>query len=132
MAKTFSKSELATKAKKEVFKNYPTAKVAFMTTDGNGFLQENRANLHAKSYKGGEYFEIENENVVQEKKSTDTLKGSATQVKKLSADDLIEAAPTLDLEATQKALEIENNRKRSRSTVVAAYEARIEELNTNK
>jgi hypothetical protein len=123
MAQTYSKLKLEEKAK-DIFKNYPTAKVAFMTTDGYGFLDENRANLHSKSYKDGDYVEIENDDlIVLNKEQT---------VKKQSADELIEASKELDLEAAQKGLEIENDRKKPRTTVVAAYEERITELNTDK
>ena len=46
MKKTYSKAELEKKAK-DVFKEYPSAKSLFATTDGQFFLDKNRANLHA-------------------------------------------------------------------------------------
>ena len=60
MKKSYSKTEL-TEHSKAVFKNYPTVKVVFATTDGQFFLDENRANLHATAE--GKVFTIENENI---------------------------------------------------------------------
>lgn len=43
---TYSESELKEKAQ-EVFKQFPNAKEVYATSDGNVFLMENRAKLHA-------------------------------------------------------------------------------------
>lgn len=48
--KTISKKELAVKAA-EVLKMYPNQKEVFATTDGQVFLDKNRAELHAKPNK---------------------------------------------------------------------------------
>ncbi|AOR29545.1 hypothetical protein FORMB_25280 [Formosa sp. Hel1_33_131] len=116
MKKSYSKTEL-TEQSKAVFKNYPTAKVVFGTTDGQFFLNESHANIHATAE--GKVFKIENENIPSE----------GTKNKPANAADLIAVAATLEtVEAVDaaKALELEG---KNRATVLAAYDARIEELN---
>ncbi len=46
MKKTYNKEELQVRAQ-EVFKQYPNAQEVYATSDGNVFLMENRAKLHA-------------------------------------------------------------------------------------
>ena len=58
MKKTYSKAELEKKAK-DVFKEYSNANSLFATTDGQFFLDQNRANLHAGAK--GNVIEIEND-----------------------------------------------------------------------
>jgi hypothetical protein len=120
MSKTYSKSELSKKAV-TFFKDYPQAKSVFATNDGHLFLSENRAALHKKSLKEGQYFEIENEG----QSSSDDSKDNST---KKSADDLINEAKVIEtVEAVEAAIVLETEGK-SRKTVLAAYDARIEEL----
>lgn len=73
MKKTYKKAELKEKAE-EVFKNYPSAKKAFATTDGNVFLMKNRADIHAG--KDGQVFDFENENVKAETPAETVAKGN--------------------------------------------------------
>lgn len=117
MKKEYSKSELETLAKATVFKNFPNAKVAFATIDGQFFLEENRANLHAKAK--GKVFTIENENenpIQLDKK------------KKLTADELIaEAKSFQSINEVETAQAIELDGKK-RKTVLEAYSNRINEL----
>jgi hypothetical protein len=121
--KTYSKSELAKKAV-DVFKTYPTAEKIFASNDGQFFLEENRAALHAKSLKKGQYFEIENEGEA----SADNSKDSKSK----SAEDLIADAKDIETtEAVEAAIVLETEGK-NRKTVLAAYDARIQELKADK
>ena len=73
MKKSYSKTEL-TEQSKAVFKNYPTAKVVFGTTDGQFFLNESHANIHATAE--GKVFKIENENVQETAPVLNVVKGN--------------------------------------------------------
>lgn len=116
MKKTYSKAELEKKAQ-DHFKEYPKADKLFATTDGQFFLDENRANLHAGAK--GKVIEIENEGVSEDKSDTK---------KPQSADALIEASKSIEtIEAVEAAIVTETEGK-NRTTVLAAYDARIEEL----
>ncbi|MFY0714124.1 hypothetical protein J1D01_10635 [Seonamhaeicola sp. NFXS20] len=116
MKKTYSKAELEKKAQ-AVFKNYPKAKKVFATTDGQFFLDQNRANLHAGAK--GKVIEI---NDVIEEETEDT------SIKPKSAEALINEAKSIEtIEAVEAAKEVETKGK-NRSTVIAAYDARIDEL----
>lgn len=117
MKKTYSKAELEKKAQ-EVFKNYPKAKKVFATTDAQFFLDQNRANLHAGAK--GKVIEVVND-VIEE----DT---QDTSIKPKSAEALINEAKSIEtIEAVEAAKEVEAKGK-NRSTVIAAYDARIDEL----
>ncbi|QQV91579.1 hypothetical protein Peternella1_43 [Winogradskyella phage Peternella_1] len=119
MSKILGKSQLQEKADK-LFKDYPDAKEGFVTNDGNAFLDQNRADLHAKTSDKLKVITFENETF-----------GAATSektIKPASADQLIELAKTATAEDAQIQLDIENEGKQ-RKTVIAAFEARITELN---
>ncbi|WP_435135722.1 hypothetical protein [Formosa sp. A9] len=115
MKKSYSKSQLQDKAK-AVFKDYPTATSVFATTDSQFFLNQNRAELHAG--KKGAVIEIENEFEAPEK----------TDSKSKTAKELIAEAKTIEtIEAVEAAIVLETEGD-NRTTVLAAYNARIEEL----
>ncbi|WP_438710857.1 hypothetical protein ACSTS3_19660 [Aquimarina muelleri] len=101
MKKSYSKSELKEQSK-EVFKHYPTAKVAFATTDGQFFLNENRANLHATAE--GKVFKIENENVQEKEQALDVIKGNKNAVN--SSDDAKAAKAAKMQKAKKEAKEL--------------------------
>lgn len=117
MKKTYSKAELEKKAQ-AVFKDYPKANKVFATTDGQFFLDENRANLHAGAK--GKVIEISNDGTDEDNADNSN--------KPKSAEALINEAKTIEtIEAVEAAKEVEAKGK-NRSTVIAAYDARIEEL----
>ncbi|WP_166964611.1 hypothetical protein [Yeosuana marina] len=115
MKKTYSKAELEKKAQ-DVFKDYPKADKVFATTDGQFFLDENRANLHAGAK--GKVIEIANEDTSESNDTNKPKNAEAliTEAKTIETIDLVESAK--DIEAKGK----------NRSTVIAAYDARIAEL----
>lgn len=118
MKKTYSKAELEKKAQ-GVFKDYPKANKVFATTDGQFFLDENRANLHAGAK--GKVIEIANDGGSEDKTSKDGVKPK-------SAEALITEAATIEtIDLVEVAKEVEAKGK-NRSTVIAAYDARIDEL----
>lgn len=118
MKKTYSKADLEKKAQ-GVFKDYPKADKVFATTDGQFFLDENRANLHAGAK--GKVIEIANEGTSEGESTKDTIKPK-------SAEDLITEAKAIEtIDLVEVAKEIEAKGK-NRTTVIAAYDARIAEL----
>jgi hypothetical protein len=134
MKKSYSKSEIKEQSK-EVFKNYPTAKVAFATTDGQFFLSENRANLHATAE--GKVFKIENENVQEKEAPKAIVKGNKNaantnddraakmQQAKKEVKALVETIATLEtVEAVNEAV-----KGKTAKSVLKAAAARIEVLN---
>ena len=123
MKKTYSKAELEKKAK-DVFKEYPSAKSLFATTDGQFFLDKNRANLHAGAK--GNVIEIENEFEAHSKSNSK----DSDSIKPKSADTLIEEAKTIEsIDLVELAKEVEAKGK-NRKTVIEAYDTRMEELKT--
>ena len=123
MKKTYSKAELVTKSKL-VFKDYPAAEKLHATLDGQFFLDKNRAALHAG--KTGSVIDIENDfETVEDSKDKETI-----TLKTASADQLIAGVKkftNIDLIETAKHVEAQG---KNRKTVLAAYDARIEELET--
>ncbi|CDF80573.1 hypothetical protein BN863_28610 [Formosa agariphila KMM 3901] len=121
MKKTYSKADLQKKAQ-GVFKSYPDADKLFATTDGQFFLDQNRANLHAGAK--GKVIEVENDAVLE---STETKTG-----KTLKAEDLIANAKDIEtIEAVEAAI-VQETEGKNRTTVLAAYDARIDELKADK
>ncbi|MBU2923053.1 hypothetical protein KO504_17015 [Winogradskyella psychrotolerans] len=124
MSKILSKSQLQEKADK-LFKDYPEATEGFVTNDGNAFLDQNRADLHAKSNDKLKVITFENEGLGEATPETEKV----DPIKPASADQLIELAKTATIDVATINLDIEKEGK-ARKTVIAAFEARIEELNT--
>ena len=138
MKKSYSKTEL-TEQSKAVFKNYPTAKVVFGTTDGQFFLNESHANIHATAE--GKVFKIENENVQEtapvlnvvkgnkdvanSTDATKTAKAAKMQKAKKEAKALVETIATLEtVDAVNEAV-----KGKTAKSVLKAAAARIEVLN---
>lgn len=97
MKKEFSKEELQESANK-VFEQFPNAKKVYATLDGNTFLDENRARLHAG--KGM---------VVPFEKPVPTPDEQTTKPK--TAPELIEEINLLESKEALEALEINETRK---------------------
>ena len=119
--KSYSKEDLEKQAQK-VFNKYPSTEVLYATTDGQFFLQENRAQLHASNKSLGlpkiitrDLNNIEVAEVTEEK---------GLSVKELKT--LVKA--TNDNATLEKMLEKENNTEAPRKTAIEAIEARIVEL----
>lgn len=108
MKKTYSESELKENQVKAAFKQYPDAKKVFATTDGNVFLNENRANLHAGAK--GTVFTFEK----AAKQDTN---------KQLNATDTISAIDACETLEALKAFEGDE-----RKTVIEAYNKKREAL----
>lgn len=122
MKKSYTKAELATKAK-AVFKNNTKAKAVFATTDGNIFLSQNRADLHAGA--DGKVFEIENENAPEKPKAEkSTQKGNKVSPAKAAKALVIKIGTLATVEEVKAVTE-----RATAKTVKAAAKARIEELN---
>lgn len=110
MKKTYSESELKENQVKDAFKQYPDAKKVFATTDGNVFLEENRANLHAGAK--GTVFTFEKvESAEQE------------TTKKLTAAEIIAGIEACETLEALKAFEGDE-----RKTVIEAYNKKSEAL----
>lgn len=113
--KTYSKEELEAKVSK-MFNEYPKAPALYATTDGNVFLMENHARLHA-----GEGRVISFERPLKEEEVIDnpeeetiTAKEAIKQIKTASLEDL--------------SAFVNDDRK----TVQRAYAERLEELGLQK
>lgn len=118
MADILNKEQLQEEANK-VFDQFPNAKRVFATADGNVFLQENRANLHAG--KKGSVYPFDRPIEKKEDNEVNTEKPAKAKLPK--ADDQIKAifeAKTLE--------ELEAFKSDERVTVKGALEAKIEEL----
>lgn len=109
--KELTNKELQAKADK-VFADFPKAEKVYATTDGNVFLEENRANLHAKKGKVIPF---------DRPLSPEPLKEDNKDVKytAVQAIELIKEADLVGL------AQFAND---TRKTVVEAYQARLEEL----
>lgn len=142
MKKAYNKTELEAFAKK-VFKNNPTAKKAFATSDGNVFLMQNRAKLHAGAK--GTVLTFVNDTIQVEATAKTDAKGN-TDIAKAAANKLDDTAKAEKAKKMQKAkaaakalvtkigalatveevnAAIEGSKAKS---VIAAAEARITEL----
>lgn len=121
MAKVYTKSELEALVKK-TFKEFPDAKKAYATVDGNVFLLENRAYLHAG--KKGTVFTFDNA-VSQEEKQAENEDKKAVDVQPKAVEQIaaINLATTLD--------DLEIFKSDERATVVKALEAKTAELTAN-
>jgi hypothetical protein len=120
MKKTYSESELKGNQVKAAFEQYPDAKKVFATTDGNVFLSENRANLHAGAK--GTVFTFEKvEKVEKAAKAEITAKQEST--KPLNATDTIAAIDACKTLEDLKAFEGDE-----RKTVLEAYNKKSEAL----
>lgn len=115
MKKTYTEAELKEKAK-EVFAQFPKANKVFATVDGNVFLQENYANMHAGA-KG---------RVLPFDRPIDPEKATAT-TKTPTADDQIKAIGEI---TTLEALE--PYKADTRKTVIKAVEDKTAELTAAK
>ena len=120
MEKTYNEKELKEKAD-QVFAEFPDAKKVFATLDGNVFLMENRARLHAGNKGRVIPFDRPIEETKKELKANDSTKETTSKPPKAEEQiAAIKAATTLD---ELKAFEAD-----SRVTVKAALEARLKEL----
>lgn len=123
--KVYSKSELKDKAK-DTFKNFPKAKKVFITTDGQCFLEENRANIHAKPNKlevvpfsKTDFIEVEDAKTVTASKGK-TVEDIKAEIKEVE-----------DVKVLEEMLEAEQNGK-NRTTAIEAIQERIKELNPDE
>lgn len=109
------KEELKTLADK-VLEQFPNATVVYATVDGNVFLEENRANLHAK---GGLVIPFERD-IVDEQENLDNLNVSDTVKLVLQAKTLEELSVFESDERTgvKKAVEKQKKKLSEESTEV--------------
>lgn len=107
MKKTLSESELKELAQ-GVFEQFPNAKEVYATSDGNIFLSENRANLHAG--KDGNVYPFKRE----EKAAVET------QLKAVDAVAKIQAATSME--------ELEAFKTDERKSVKEAFDKKALEL----
>lgn len=114
MKKTYSESELKENQVKAAFKQYPDAKKVFATLDGNVFLNENRANLHAGAK--GTVLTFDSTVKVDKKEKQETPKA-------LSATETIAAIDACETLEALKAFEGDE-----RKTVIEAYNKKSEAL----
>jgi hypothetical protein len=113
MKKTYSESELKGIAQ-EVFKQYPTSNTVFATVDGNVFLEQNRAEIHAG--KKGRVIPFDRPIKKEEAKEAST-----------KADDIIKAiAEVTTIE------ELEAYKADTRKTVIKAVEDKTAEFEAAK
>lgn len=108
----------------KVFAQYPNAKQVFATADGNCFLLENRAKMHAGPKGTVVPFDrpIEKQEESQEDSTGKTV--STTPTKAVDVIAAINKAETLE---ALKAFESDK-----RATVVAAFKAKADELTKNQ
>ena len=122
MSKQYSKSELEKKSV-EYFSQNKEVKEIFYTTDGQPFLMENRADIHAKTSKL-DVFVFKNPNEKESiKNDSEILANNVTTTIGLINQEV-------SIEALKALLSIETSVKK-RVTVIAALEKRIAELNTD-
>lgn len=98
---------------KKLFENNPNITEYFETSDGSKFYTENLAKNHARDLKD---------------KAIKTVERPEEKVEKISAADIIELAPEMDIDEATEYLENENGLDKPRKTVVEALTSRIEEL----
>lgn len=122
MSKQYSKSELEKKSV-EYFSQNKEVKEIFYTTDGQPFLMENRADIHAKTSKL-DVFVFKNLN--EQSESNDEINIDSSAPVLIGAIQLYS-----DVEKLKLFLSKENEKAKPRTTVVAALEKRIAELNTD-
>lgn len=104
----------------KVFEQYPAVKEVFVTSDNQGFLNENRAKLHAKSLKDKRIRPFTKNSIdVEEKTSRD-----------LTVREIEEFARDLsDLPVLEEMLAEEKTKgDAARSTAIKALESRINTL----
>lgn len=103
----------------DLFKQYPEMSEYYQTSDGTPFFKEETANTHARTLKDKRvktvYRPDENEND-EDLPKTETAK------------EIIEKLKEMDLETAQDYLHAEESLEVPRTTVVAAIQKRIAEL----
>lgn len=116
---TFSKKQLNEKAL-PVFKEHPNAPVLYGTSDGQFFLNKNRADLHASANK----FTVHDIEAPQPPKGEEAeMQDDGLTVKEIK--ELVDG--TADKAQLEQLLEDERNGE-NRKTAIAAIEARLKEL----
>lgn len=112
----------------QIFKENKDVNVLYKTADGQVFIRENRAKLHANSLPNGKQKVVE---VKIDIKDIDV--NQPEELDLTSADDIIDWAEQSDSpDSLQEYLKAENERKKPRVTVVEALENRLEELKKDK
>ena len=119
MSKQYSKSELEKKAKVYLFQNKDVRKV-FYTTDGQPFLMENRADIHAKATKL-DVFGFDNPN--EQSETTDEINIDSSAPVLIGAIQVVSNVEKLKLFLSQ-----EKAKTKPRVTVTDVLEKRIAEL----
>ena len=115
-----SKSKYQNKAD-EVFKEFPKEKEAFVTSDEQGFINENRAKLHASSLKDKTIHTFKREGEIEEK-ADEPVELTVKQLEEFARD-------SSDIPALEKMLEDEKAKgKTARKGAVSALETRIQTL----
>lgn len=112
MKKTYTEDELKALTN-EVFEQYPKANKAFATVDGNVFIEENRANIHAGAK--GRVFPFDRP-LAKVEKASDTPKAPS------AADQIKAIGEVVNLEG------LEAFKMDTRATVVKAVEDKTAEL----
>ena len=133
--KQYSKTQLKEKAK-EVFNAYPDAKTLHATSDGQFFLEQNRAQLHADENKL-QVVEIEKDWDASAGSAQGTSTGSVTSDDEgehhISVEELHERVKACtDTAELKKLLQEEQKTEKPRKTAVSCLEKRLKELETEK
>lgn len=110
MKKTYTEAELKEKANK-VFADFPNALKVFATLDGNVFLQENRAKLHAQKSRVLT-FDRPIENAVATESNAPKSKTAAELIEELKAVNDLEGLKPFE-ESTFSTVKKEAEKKRA-------------------
>ncbi len=104
----------------KVFNDYPKAKEVFVTSDGQGFLNENRAKLHATSLKDKAVYDFQ-------KKGVENVTKEPVELTVKDLQDF--ARDSSDIPVLQKMLEDEKAKgEEARKGAISALETRIKTL----
>lgn len=104
----------------EIFKQFPKTDEVFVTSDVQGFLSENRANLHAKTLKNGSVKSFQKE--IKETSNDEPVELTVKQLEEFARD--ASDIPALEQMLVKEKVKGENARKGA----VSALETRIKTL----
>ncbi len=137
--KRYSKTQLKEQAT-EVFKQYPNTEALYATSDGQFFLEKNRADLHANENKLS-VMNIEKDWTISTASAGSATKSAADVSKDetekssehhLSVDELQEKVKACtDTAELKQWLEEEQKLEKPRKTAIACLEKRLKELVTS-
>jgi hypothetical protein len=124
--KRYSKNQLEQKAE-GIFKKYPLATKLYATSDGQFFLEENRADLHVK----GKKLSVVKVEKPIEPSNPEGKENTGDEKQTISIKDLKPIVKAMtDKEALTKMLEEEKALEDPRKSAIKLFEKRIAELET--